>query len=154
MKVFRLTKQKYARDLNGKGAARFGNRWNSKGTEMIYTVESRALAMAEVAVHLTLASIPSDYMMIELEIPDTIKINTLKSDKLPLDWNAHPPGIHTQKIGDEFIDDDDDDTCVLKVPSAVVKGVFNFLINPHHQDLKKIKIISITNFPIDKRIFK
>lgn len=152
MKVFRLSKQKYARDLNGKGAARFGNRWNSKGTEMIYTAESRALAMAEVAVHLTLANIPSDYMMIELEIPDTIKINTLKSDKLPLDWNDHPPGIHTQKIGDEFIDSGK--ACVLKVPSAVVKDDFNFLINPHHKDLKKIKIISITDFPFDKRIFK
>jgi len=152
MKVFRLSKRKYARDLNGKGAAKFGNRWNSKGTEMIYTAESRALAMAEVAVHLTLASIPSDYMMIELEIPEPIKISTLQNEKLPLDWNAHPPGIHTQKIGDEFIDNGN--TCVLKVPSAVVKGDFNFLINPHHKDLKKIKIISITDFPFDKRIFK
>jgi len=151
MKVFRLSKQKYARDLNGKGAARFGNRWNSKGTEMIYTSESRALAMAEVAVHLTLANIPSDYM-IELEIPETIKISTLQNNKLPIDWNENHPGIHTQKIGDEFIDDGN--TCVLKVPSAVVKGDFNFLINPHHKDLKKIKIISITNFPFDKQIFQ
>ena len=72
MRVFRLSKRKYSKELNGKGAAKSGNRWNSKGTEIIYTAESRALAMAEVAVHLTLATLPSDYVMIEIEIPDNI----------------------------------------------------------------------------------
>ena len=50
MKVFRLTRKKYAEILNGKGASKSGNRWNSKGTEIIYTAESRSLAMAELVV--------------------------------------------------------------------------------------------------------
>lgn len=152
MRVFRLSKRKYSKELNGKGAAKSGNRWNSKGTEIIYTAESRALAMAEVAVHLTIATLPRDYVMIEIEIPNNIKVKALDLKGLDEDWNNHPPNSITQKIGDNFIDSIDE--CLLKVPSAVVQGDFNYLINPYHSDFKKIKIIEITDFPFDKRIFK
>lgn len=152
MRVFRLSKRKYSKELNGKGAAKSGNRWNSKGTEIIYTAESRALAMAEVAVHLTIATLPRDYVMIEIEIPNKIKVKALDLKELDEDWNNHPPNSITQKIGDNFIDSIDE--CLLKVPSAVVQGDFNYLINPYHSDFKKIKIIEITDFPFDKRIFK
>ncbi|MDY2588537.1 RES family NAD+ phosphorylase [Winogradskyella aquimaris] len=152
MRVFRLSKKKYSKELSGKGASRSGNRWNSKGTEIIYSAESRALAMAEVAVHLTLATLPSDYVMIEIDIPGNIKIKELKLEDLPDNWNNHPPNISTQKIGDEFIDSLD--FCVLKVPSAVVQGDFNYLINPYHKEFKKIKIFDVKEFPFDKRIFK
>ena len=152
MRVFRLSKKKYSQELNGKGASKSGNRWNSKGTEIIYTAESRALAMAEVAVHLTLATLPNDYVMIEIEVPDKIKIKKIDQESLPIDWNNHPPNITAQKIGDNFIDSADE--CVLKVPSAVVPGDFNFLINPLHKEFKKIKIVSLVNFPFDIRLFK
>lgn len=151
MRVFRLSRKKYAGDLSGKGAAMFGNRWNSKGVKMLYTAESRALAMAEVVVHLSLATLPDDYMMIEIEIPESIKIGVLKPQSLDINWNSNPPREHTQLLGDKFILSKKH--CVLKVPSAVVKGDFNFLLNPNHPDIKKIKIIEITNFPFDERIF-
>lgn len=151
MNVFRLAKQKYAKELSGKGAAKFGNRWNSKGTEIIYTAESRALAMAEVAVHLTLATLPSDYVMIEIEIPDNITIKKLNLKELDEYWNTHPPRTTTQSIGDDFIDSGNE--FIMKVPSAVVQGDFNYLINPNHLSFKKIKIVEVTDFPFDKRIF-
>lgn len=152
MKVFRLTKNKYAEELNGKGASKSGNRWDSKGTEIIYAAESRALAIAEVAVHLTLATIPSDYVMIEIEIPDHIKINGIKVIDLPDNWNNHPPIYSTQKIGDDFIDTIKD--CILKIPSAVVQGDFNYLINPYHKEFQKVRIVNVTDFPFDERIIK
>ena len=152
MEVFRLSKRKYASELNGKGAAKSDNRWNSKGTEIIYTAESRALAMAEVAVHLTIATLPKDYVMITIDIPDTISIRKLDLKDLDENWNMHPAISSTKRIGDTFIDALDD--CILKVPSAVVKGDFNYLIHPHHKDFKKIKIIEMTNFPFDNRLFQ
>jgi RES domain-containing protein len=152
MRVFRLSKRKYSKELSGKGASKSGNRWNSKGTEIIYTSESRALAMAEVAVHLTLATLPSDYVMIEIDIPDSIKIKELKFKDLPDNWNSHPPNISTQKLGDAFIDAVD--MCILKVPSAVVQGDFNYLINPYHEEFKKVTILNVKDFPFDKRVFK
>ncbi|MFY9243469.1 MAG: RES family NAD+ phosphorylase [Polaribacter sp.] len=152
MKVFRLSKKKYATELNGKGAAKFNNRWNTKGTEIIYTAESRALAMAEVAVHLTIATLPKDFVMITIDISKNIIIKELDSKELDKNWNANPSNSETQKIGDLFIDAMK--YCILKVPSAVVKGDFNYLINPHHKDFKKIKIIDIINFPFDDRLFQ
>ena len=151
MRVFRLSKKKYSEELSGKGASKSGNRWNSKGTEIIYTAESRALAMAEVAVHLTLATLPRDYVMIQIEIPDNISVKEIKSEDLEENWNNHPPNVTTQTIGDDFIDSNA--ACLLKVPSAVVPGDLNYLINPNHKEFQKVKIIDVKEFPFDKRLF-
>lgn len=152
MKLFRLSKKKYANAFNGKGAAKSNNRWNSKGTEIIYTAESRALAMAEVAVHLTMATLPKDFVMLTIDVPDEISIKKVDLKDLDENWNAMLPSSKTKKIGDVFIDDLE--FCVLKVPSAVVKGDFNYLINPYHKLFKKIKIVDVTDFPFDKRMFQ
>ena len=151
MRVFRLSRSKYADELSGKGAALSGNRWNSKGTEIIYTAEGRALALAEVAVHLSIAALPKDFMMITIDIPDSLSVKTLDAAILPENWNTHPPIRATQQLGDEFIFSGE--YALLKVPSAVVMGDFNFLINPHHADFKQIKIASAQAFPIDRRLF-
>ncbi|SEG27475.1 RES family NAD+ phosphorylase [Algoriphagus boritolerans] len=132
MRVFRLIRKKYGIELSGKGAALSGNRWNSKGTELIYCADSRALAMAEVAVHLSLSILPKDYVMVEIEIPISVSLSALTMDDLPPIWNSFPHLLDTQKIGDGFVAERKN--CVLKVPSAVVPGDFNFLINPHHLD--------------------
>ncbi len=152
MKVYRLARKKYAVELSGKGSAKSCNRWNSVGVEMIYCAESRALAMAEVAVHLSLATLPGDFVMLEISAPDTLSTIFLKEEDLPDEWNAFPHNVSTQKIGDKFIQSKQ--ACILKVPSAVVKGDFNYLINPYHDDFKKIKISKMENFPFDRRIFK
>jgi RES domain-containing protein len=152
MEVFRLQNKKYPINLSGKSAAITGARWNSKGTEVIYTAQNRALAMAEVAVHLTIATLPKGFCMITIFIPDDVAVFNLKVDKLPNDWNFFPENNSTQRIGDELIRQNE--FGVIKVPSAVVKGEFNFLINPHHKDFEKIKIIQQEDFPFDKRIFK
>lgn len=152
MHVFRLSRSKYANALNGRGASKFGNRWNSKGVEVIYTAESRALAMAEVVVHLNLATLPSDFMMLVIEIPDEIEIQELNLKNLSKNWNTYLHYSETQKIGDHFIASLE--ACVLKVPSAVVKGDFNYLINPHHSAFKKIDIVEVSHFPFDQRIFQ
>jgi RES domain-containing protein len=149
MRVFRLSRKKYANELSGKGAAKSGNRWNSKGTEIIYTAESRALAMAEVIVHLSLAILPSDYMMLEIQIPNHMRIEGIPIGDVKEGWDSHPPKKHTKLIGDDFVREND--YPVLKVPSAVVPGDFNYLINPHHKSSKEIKVIEATPFPFDER---
>ncbi len=151
MRVFRLIRKKYGIELSGKGAAISGNRWNSKGTELIYCADSRALAMAEVAVHLSLSILPKDYMMVEIDIPISVSTASLAIDNLPQRWNSFPHLLDTQKIGDDFVSARKN--CVLKVPSAVVPGDFNFLINPHHPDFTAIKIVGQEDFPFDSRLF-
>jgi RES domain-containing protein len=152
MEVFRLARKKYPIELSGKGASISGARWNSKGTEIIYCAQSRALAMAEVLVHLSLATLPNDFVMLTIDISDDISVEVLDLNKLSIDWNVFPCTFETPLLGDDFIRRNG--ACVLKVPSAVVKGDFNFLINPYHTDFYKIKITEQIDFPFDKRIFK
>jgi len=151
MKVYRLCREKYASDFSGKGAALSGARWNSKGTELIYTSESRALAMAEVSVHLSLDLLPDDFIMLEILIPDNLEQLALDQHTLPRDWNQSPPMESSQLLGDKFVSENK--FCILRVPSAVVRGDHNLLINPHHPDFSKIKITAEERFPFDRRLF-
>ncbi|MCK6609508.1 MAG: RES family NAD+ phosphorylase [Bacteroidia bacterium] len=151
MNVYRLAREKHATPLSGKGAARYGARWNPVGIELIYTAQNRSLAMAEVAVHLTLATLPDDYCMLTIEIPDEIKVKRLSEADLPPDWKEFPHPASTQSIGRDFVTENE--YCLLMIPSVVTQGDFNVLINPNHIDFPKISIKSIEKFPFDKRIF-
>lgn len=151
MIVFRLVKSKYSRDLSGKGAEKTGARWNSKGIPMIYTSASRALCTAEIAVHTPLGYVPDDYRIITIEIPDSSVLEFNISD-LPADWKTFPHPDSTQKIGNRFISEGN--FLVMQVPSAVVQGDFNYLINPVHKDIRKVKILQIEPFNFDERLFK
>ena len=152
MELFRLSRAKFASSLSGKGAALKGARWNSIGVELIYTASNRSLAMAEVAVHFTLATLPDDYMMITISVPDDLPTKDVSETELPADWKEFPHPVSTQRFGDDFVAENK--FCLLKIPSVVTKGDFNLLINPNHKDFGKIKIAEIEKFPFDKRIFK
>jgi len=151
MIVFRLSKSKHSKDLSGKGAEKFGGRWNSKGVALLYTSDSRALCTTEIAVHTPLGNIPLDYEVILIKIPDNIIIPELEICELPEDWKSIPHSHSTQEIGDHFVDVGK--FLAIKVPSAVVQGEFNYLINPDHADFKSISIEKIEPFSFDERLF-
>jgi len=151
MIVFRLSKSKFANDLSGKGAEKSGGRWNSHGTAMVYTSESRALCTTEIAVHTPLGNLPPDYCIVTIEIPESAPLQILNLNELPSDWNTLPHSHSTQEIGDEFITEEK--FLVLKVPSVVVHGDFNYLLNPKHPQFNDVKIKSIDSFNFDKRLF-
>lgn len=152
MEVYRLVREKFSNSLSGKGAAFKGARWNSTGVELIYTASNRSLAMAEVAVHVSLLTLSNDYHMVTIYIPDDISLKKLTPADLPEYWNAFPNPISTPAIGDRFVIENQ--YCILMMPSSVTQGDYNLLINPRHPDFAKIKIIGIEKFPFDKRIFK
>ena len=151
MIVFRLTQERYKTDLSGKGAQLAGGRWNSKGIPLLYTASSRALCVAEVAVHLPLGILPADYWLVELELPETALIEEISVPVLPPDWKNFPHNPETKAFGDTFFLNQK--ALVLKVPSAVVQGDFNFLINPAHPEFQLLKILSSELFEFDSRLF-
>ncbi|GJM62673.1 type II toxin-antitoxin system Res/ParT family toxin [Persicobacter diffluens] len=153
MLVFRIEREKYLPSvLEGIGAARSkGSRWNSFQTHMVYTAESRALAMLEVAVHLDLSQeLPSDRCFVSIEIPEEVEILRLSREDLPPLWDAKPPSRESQSIGDAFIRSKA--AAVLRVPSSIVPMEYNYLINPHHPDAAKIKVIQKERLVIDERL--
>ena len=152
MLVYRLSRKAYKDQLSGFGASLHGQRWNSKGTEVIYTAASRALAFSEVAVHIPLGILPSDYYMLEISIPAEAAIERLEPSDYPRGWNTHPPSPSSQFIGDNFVRSKQ--ALVLGVPSVVVSGDINYLINPHHPDFEQVSIVGSAPFPFDSRLFK
>lgn len=152
MKLFRICKEKYKDTLSGYGASLFGGRWNSKGVELIYTAESRALASYEVSVHVPLSLLSKDYFMIEIEVSDSVVIEVLDEAKFPFGWDNHPVHQNSQLIGDSFVRECK--SLILKVPSVVVKGDYNYLINERHSDFSKIKIVKSYHFPFDESIMQ
>ena len=149
MIVFRLSKEQFAQDLSGKGVELVGGRWNSRGNAMLYTSQSIALCVTEIAVHVPLGILPKDYQLIHIEIPEN---DFLEIKRLPKDWQSFPHSNSTQMIGDKFLKEHKH--LVFKVPSAAVQGEFNFLINPRHKNFNQIKIVKIENFNFDERLFK
>jgi RES domain-containing protein len=153
MVVYRLSKQKYKEDLSGTGAS-YGvnNRWNTKGIKLLYMSSSRALACSEVSVHIPLGLLPKDgdYHMICIDIPSEITLLEPSLEQLPLAWNSRPVRPESQEFGDNFVLNSE--FAVLKVPSIVVSGDYNYLINPKHPDAKLIKQIKTEPFPFDPRL--
>jgi len=151
MIVFRITRAKYNDDISGEGAAKNGARWNNKGKKMLYTASSRSLAMAEVAVHVPFGILPIDYFIVSIKIPNVKPKVITKAFLEGTDWKSHPPSSTTQLVGDEFLKENL--SLVLVVPSVVVGGEVNFLINPNHKDFRKVKVGDIEPFKFDPRLF-
>ncbi|MCB0658820.1 MAG: RES family NAD+ phosphorylase [Saprospiraceae bacterium] len=149
MIVYRIGKKKYAGDLSGRGAQLAGGRWNRKGIPAIYTSESRALSLLEVAVHVPLGIVPESFVLITLDVPDPF-IEVLDPQLLPANWQAFPPTDETQQLGDQFLTGMKH--LALKVPSAIVRQEVNVILNPMHPDIKQVHVMLIEDFPMDPRL--
>ncbi len=152
MTVFRISSQKHIGDLSGTGARIFGARWNSRGVALLYTAPTRALAMAEVAVHIPIGMLDADYAIAEIKIPDEAISIRIDPITLPGGWNAFPPPPYLAKIGDAVALARK--ALLLEVPSAVVQGDFNILLNPEHPMASGVTLLSTTPFTFDKRIVR
>lgn len=154
MIVFRLAVEQYASDLSGKGAGLAGGRWNSKGVDVLYTAESIALCMLEFAAHIPLGLAPPNFFLIRIEIPDNLLslMQVKVPAELPSGWRVYPYRQEVQRIGDKFISDNE--SLVLKVPSALVPESSNYLINPRHKSFGKIRIKAKDKIDIDRRLMR
>ncbi len=149
MIVYRISNPAYSNDLSGTGAKIFGGRWNSKGIPMLYTTEHISLALLEMLVHTQLKDFTIPLELIYITLPDTSLVQEVQLPKLKDNWVTDIE--YSRFMGDEFIKSKKH--LALKVPSAVVQEEYNYLINPVHPDVKKIKINEIKSFRPDKRLF-
>jgi RES domain-containing protein len=139
------------RAFTGEGARLYGGRWNSKGFEVVYTSSSISLAILEVLVHIPIYGILEEYVYIPVEFDQDFVV-TLNLDDLPDNWNKDPSPRAIKQIGDSWIETQE--SVILEVPSAIVPTEKNFLINPAHPDISKLKIGNPKKFEFDPRLIK
>ena len=151
--AWRLAAPEYAQTaeqlMSGEGARRYGGRWNSVGRAAVYLGESLALAGMELLVHLKAERVLETYRKMPVLIPQRLVMH-VGEDQLPPDWAQ--PSLYpvTQEIGDGWIDHAR--SAVLQVPSAVIRGETNFIVNPEHADFSAIGTGSISSFRYDPRL--
>lgn len=142
MRLYRICPEQFLEDYSGLGASyKDGARWNSAGYPVLYFALSPATAMLEMANYLPSPRlVPSDYRLGVYELPDTVTIDELPAEQLPDDWAVYPYPTSTQQIGNEWLRSRN--AFALLVPStAVSRGLEKIaLVNPSHQDCKKIHL--------------
>ena len=153
MLVYRISKANRIEDLSGIGSKLHGGRWNEKGTPLVYTSSSISLAMLEGLVHFPIAIAPPDLSIATILIPDELINNILDINYLgilPVLWQEYPPTLETQRFIKTWIIEKK--TLILKVPSAINKIEYNYLINPLHNEIGNISIINISRISFDNRL--
>ena len=126
-----------AHDLNGVGAEKSGGRWNRKGTPMVYTATTQALACLETVVHLNSELLPLNRYLVEIRIPEDLwrERSVADSERL-VGWDALPPGKVSIDWGTQWAASLA--TAVAEVPSVIVPDESNVLINPKHVEAARI----------------
>lgn len=154
-KAWRLIRKKRLPDaFTGEGARLGGGRWNHAGTPVVYVSGTLSLAALELFVHFTRKDmkLSKSLVAIPLEIPNSLKIVEVSIKALNSDWRVSPPSNSTRDIGTEWAQKGY--SPILRVPSTVVPGEYNLVLNPKHSDFLKIKIGKPQPFTLEERMWK
>ena len=145
--AYRVCRRIYAR-LDGDGARRIGGRWNSPGRPVVYTAQSIALAVLENLVHVSRQDYPTGHVVVAATIPEHVLI----LDHARFLSKAVPEENRQREAGDTWLKSRE--SAVLRVPSAVVVGEWNYLIDPKHLDFAQIGVDAPVNLRFVERLFE
>jgi RES domain-containing protein len=153
MRVWRICKSIHAaRAFTGEGAILYAGRWHRRGVPVVYASESRALAALELLVHLHRNRLPPSFVSFAVDVPDDLNVIQLRAKDLPPEWHQHPAPAELQDLGTLWAEARR--SVCLQVPSAVVRGEHNFLINPRHPDFDQLRIGKPEPFELDQRLIR
>ncbi|MFZ0795228.1 MAG: RES family NAD+ phosphorylase [Candidatus Korobacteraceae bacterium] len=113
-------------------ASTLPGRCNHKGTPVIYAAQQPSLALAEVLAHLDFDNVPLDYVLVTIEIPDTVPTRQATANQALAD-SSNPP------------------VPVYLVPSVVVPQELNVVLYPKAPGFSA-KVTRIEPFRIDERL--
>lgn len=146
MLVYRISKERYIKDLSGKGAELAGGRWNPKGKPALYTSSSLALCICEVLVHTDKDIPPQNMCYAQIFIPD----ECISDEYYSSDSESTPLELGTKWLNSAS-------ALAIKVHSIIMPkdydGDFNIIINPLHKDFDKVTIKNVAPCNFDNRLF-
>ncbi len=147
--AWRIVKEKHAATaFSGEGAAKTGGRWNSHGVPVVYASGTRSLAVLETLVHLN-PPVPFKYVVFRVQIDDAL-VEHFPPGRLPAGWRVEPPPPSAKSVGDAWVRERR--SAVLALPSVIVPGESNYLLNPAHPGFKRINISRPEQFVFDSRL--
>lgn len=115
---------------------------------MVYASATLSLAALESLVHLA-PPISFRFVAFRLEFDEAL-VETLPLSALPSDWTEEPPSRATQDLGNRWIRESR--SVVLEVPSVLIPGESNYLINPGHPEFRSLGIGPAEAFPFNPRL--
>jgi RES domain-containing protein len=130
--IYRVETARFANESrSGIGGFLAGGRWNTPGRHAVYCAGTLALGILEVLAHLTPASrtVKRVYFTISL---DELAVEVVPRAAVPVRFCGETDLTLTQKIGDDWLSHSR--SVALKVPSAIVPGEFNYILDPKHTD--------------------
>jgi len=147
----------------------YGGRWNPSGIGVIYSSSNPSLAALEILAQYDV--LPTDYVLTQIEIPDTVAVRVVDDQDLPVDWQEEPPSqkasihgpsVHGQerKISNAqffgLLWTQQQGSGVLSVPSAVMGADWpterNYVFNPQHPHFSSVKFVNSKPFRFDPRL--
>ena len=151
MSVFyRIVKERHAEDaFTGKGAQRYGGRWNPPGYPVVYASQSRALAILEMFVHLTLEARSLRFLLFEIRLPGKAPLRYEGAEDA---WRHGTFTTAAQEFGRRWLEEGR--ALALSVPSVIVPQERNIALNVGHPQFAKLRISRPVPFSLDERVWK
>jgi RES domain-containing protein len=148
MTVYRISHEAFISDLEGIGARKYGGRWNPAGIACLYCSEHLSLALLEKFVHAQGKDDMINLASLSLKIPAAAELYMVNAAKLDPNW---PSNIsYTQWLGRQILEDLS--YAGFVVPSIIVPGEMNIVLNPAAPSFKKITTSQPTAFVVDNRL--
>ena len=144
--VYRLVRAERAPDvLSGEGARLYGGRWNPPGVAVVYASESRALAVLEAFVHLTLEARAMRFLLYAITLPTRARLQRQAGAR-------RTSSESSQEIGRAWADDGK--ALALVVPSVIVPQETNYVLNVRHSQFAEVEVGRPESFSFDERLWR
>lgn len=148
--AWRLTEAIYAADaFGGEGARVLGGRWSSPGYWVVHTSEHASLAILEVLANAFRLKLLPYFVLASCTFDESL-VTHVEIGELPRNWRDPRPPVELRDFGDEWIRSER--SAVLSVPSVIVDHERNYLLNPLHEDFKRIELSPPKPFRFDLRL--
>ena len=92
----------------------------------------------------------NNYQLVTLRIPDIFIAEEILFSQLPVGWDAPDARLYTKKLGDKFFKEKK--SLMLATPSVLICEEINYILNPLHAEIRKVKIVNKRRINFDKRL--
>jgi RES domain-containing protein len=138
--------------LEGIGGLYVSGRWHTNGHPVVYCSEDPSTALLETLVHIEIDAEdrPENFQVLKIESSQEVSIEPVDVEKLGSKWRSDL--ARTRRAGDEWLQSVR--SLLLEVPSVLVPERRNYLINPFHPNMKKLRISAHYTHLFDQRLLR